>query len=197
MSTYDDLLKQYKKKAKLADQYMRRLEKLSASDKAYKGVKNYAYARARHDIETWSGKGARRFDTKAPEKLQSLRAKLRDIERFLQSPTSTKRGIDQIYNKRAQTMKERYGVSGNWEDMVKYYNRGLNEKMDKAYGSRTALRAVGRIQQNSKAIRKAMRSGSIDTYISESMSGEDKPVRDAIKGMLETYSKDLRKAGIL
>lgn len=197
MSTYDDLLKQYKRKAKLADQYMRRLEKLSASDKAYKGVINYAYARARHDIETWSGKGAKRFDTKAPKKLQSLRAKLRDIERFLQSPTSTKRGIDRIYIKRAQTMKERYGVSGNWEDMVKYYNRGLNEKMDRAYGSRTALRAVGRIQQNSKAIRKAMKSGSIDTYISENMSGEDKPVRDAIRGMLKTYSKDLRKAGIL
>lgn len=197
---YYDLLKQYKKRAKLADQYMRRLEKLAASDKKYKSITNYAYRRARHDIETWGGgKNGRppRFDTKAPGTLQGLKAKLKDIERFLTSPTATKRGIDTIYSKRAKTMSERYGTSANWEDMVKFYSRGLNDKMDGLYGSKTALRAVGRIQKNAKAIRKAIKKGELDTYITGAFGSEDKPIVDTITKMLNNYEEDLKKAGIL
>lgn len=196
---YYDLLKEYKKKAKLADQYMRRLEKLQSTDKKYKGVTNYAYRRAVYDIETWGGgKGKKaRFDTKAPETLQGLKAKMKDIKRFLESPTATKRGIDTIYANRAKTMSEQYGVSANWEDMAKYYSRGVNDKMDSLYGSKTALRAVGRIQKNAKSIRKALKKGTLDTYVNDAFGAEDLPVRNTIKEMLVKYAKDLKKAGIL
>ena len=200
MSEYEDLLKQYKRRAKLADQYMRRLEKLQASDKRYKGVTNYAYRRAIHDIETWGHwkKGGKpRFDTKPPRTLQGRRAKMKDIERFLTSPTATKRGIDTIYKKRAQTMSEKYGTSADWEDMAKYYSRGLNEKMDDLYGSKTALRAIGRVQKNAKAIRKAIKKGELDTYITGAFGSEDKPIVDTITKMLKGYEEDLKKAGIL
>lgn len=199
MSEYDDLLKQYKRRAKLADQYMRRLEKLQASDKKYKGITNYAYRRAVHDIETWGGgKGKKsRFDTKPPRTLQGLRAKMKDIERFLTSPTATKRGIDTIYSNRAKTMADEYGVSANWEDLAKYYSRGVNEKMDKLYGSKTALRAIGRIQKNAKAIRKAIKQGSVDTYINDTFDNEDIKVQQTIASMIGKYAKDLKKAGIL
>lgn len=194
--TKAELQKQYKQRAKLADQYMRRLEKLS-TEKGYENVTSFAYARAIHDIETWSGEGKRRWDTKAPKTKQGILAKLSDIERFLQSPTATKKGITEIYDKRAQTLNERYGVNAKWQDLAQYYARGINEKMDARFGSRTSLFAIGRIQQNAKAIKDMKSKKELDQFIRTTFSGEDKPVRQAIDKMLKRYSKDLEKAGIL
>lgn len=197
MSTYDDLKKQFHKRAKLADQYMRRLEKLSTEDKRYKNVLQFAYARARYDIENWSGEGAKRWDTKAPRTVQGIRAKLSDIERFLSSPTATKRGITKIYEKRAQTMHEKYGIDADWEKMAKYYSRSLNEKFDSRFGSKTSLLAVGKIQQNARNIKKKLNSSDLDKFIATEFGGEDKPVRRAIRTMIKQYSEELKEAGIL
>ena len=196
MSTYEDLKKQLHRRAKLADQYMRRLEKLS-NEKGYEHVLQFAYARARRDIRAWSGEDAKRFDTKAPRTVQGIRAKLSDIERFLSSPTATKTGIKNIYEKRAKTLSERYGVSADWQDMAKYYSRGTNEKFDNLYGSKTSLLAVGKIQKNARAVQKALKKGDLDVFVASNFSKEDEPVQNAIKEMMQLYEKDLKKAGIL
>jgi hypothetical protein len=196
MATYKELLRTYKRKAKLADDYMRRLEKLSKEDRQYRGVLQFSYARARRDIDPWSGKDAKRFDTKPPRTKQGLEAKIRDIERFLESPTSTKRGIKKYYQERAKTMSERYGVSANWEDMHNFYSRGIFEEMDRRFGSRTALVAFGKIQKNAREIKKALKESSVDKYVASEFDGEDLPVRRAIESMLSDYKGDLRKAGV-
>ena len=199
MGRYEELVTQYKKRSKLADQYLRRLEKLAAEDKRYKGVKQFAYKRAMRDIESWSGEGAKRFSRVAPRTIQGVQAKLRDIERFLQSSTATKKGITKYYESRAKTMNERYGTSLNWEDMTKYYQRGLNETMDKLYGSKTALVVVGKIQKDKKSIQKAIKAGSLDEYIDEEFKGNEVVVRNRIKKLLKSDKdrKELKKAGIL
>ena len=194
--TKSELLKLYKKRAKLADQYMRRLEKLS-NEKGYENVKQFAYARAVHDIETWSGEGKKRWDTKAPRTKQGILAKLADIERFLTSPTASKTGIKDIYEKRADTMNKRYGVDADWQKLAKYYQRGINTKFDARFGSKTSLIAIGKIQMNSKQIRKAIKSGSVDEYVASTFSAEDRPVRKAIERMLVKYEDDLKEAGLL
>ena len=197
MSTYSELVKQLHKRAKLADQYMRRLEKLSTEDKRYKSVLQFAYSRARYDIENWSGKGAKRWDVKAPRTVQGVRAKLSDIERFLSSPTATKRGITKIYEKRAKTMNEKYGTDADWEKMAKYYSRSINEKFDARFGSKTSLLAVGKIQQNARNIKKKMNSTDLDKFIVTEFGEESKPVRRAIKKMIKQYFEELKEAGIL
>ena len=194
--TKSELLKLYKQRAKLADQYMRRLEKLS-TEKGYENVKQFAYARAIHDIESWSGEGKRRWDTKAPKTKQGIQAKLADIERFLTSPTASKTGIKNIYEKRAETMNKRYGVDANWQNLAKYYQRGINKKFDAHFGSKTSLIAIGKIQMNSKQIRKAIKSGSVDEYVASTFGAEDRPVRRAIENMLVKYEDDLKEAGLL
>ena len=151
------------------------------------------------DIESWSGEGAKRFSRVAPRTIQGVQAKLRDIERFLQSSTATKKGITKYYESRAKTMNERYGTSLNWEDMTKYYQRGLNETMDKLYGSKTALVVVGKIQKDKKSIQKAIKAGSLDEYIDEEFKGNEVVVRNRIKKLLKSDKdrKELKKAGIL
>lgn len=194
--TKSELLKLYKKRAKLADQYMRRLEKLS-NEKGYENVKQFAYARAVHDIETWSGEGKRRWDTKAPKTKQGIQAKLADIERFLTAPTASKTGIKNIYEKRAETLNRKYGTNADWQSLAKYYQRGINNKFDARFGSKTSLIAIGKIQMNSKQIRKAIKGGSIDKYVASTFGSEDRPVRRAIEQMMVKYKDDLKEAGLI
>ena len=131
---------EYKKLARKADRRLRALEAY-AQEKYYKGIERYAYARAMHDIEMWSGPGSKRFDTKPPEDLKGLRAKMNDIKLFLESPTSTKRGVTEIYKKRADTINKEYGTNLTWQEIADYYTSEAHEKAAQLYGSKTELLA--------------------------------------------------------
>lgn len=131
---------EYKKLARKADRRLRAIEAYS-NDEFYRGIKKYAYARAIRDIELWSGEGSKRFDTKPPESLEGIRAKINDIKTFLEAPSSTKTGITNIYKKRAQTINERYGTKFTWQDIAKYYTSAAHEKAAEMYGSKTELLA--------------------------------------------------------
>lgn len=149
MAKYNDLLKDYRKLAKRADQRLKRLEDLSGQ-KHYKSVLKYAYARAQKDIEAWSGKGATRFNTKPPANTRALQAKINDINEFLNSVTSTKSGITQIYKKRADTLNKNNKKSGfnfKWDDLANYYESSLYKKLDKEYGSKTQLAVLNALKK--------------------------------------------------
>lgn len=129
---------EYKKLARKADARLRAIEKY-AEQKYYKGIERYAYARAIRDIELWSGSGKKRFDTKPPDSLQGIRAKINDIKTFLESPTSTKAGVTEIYKKRADVINERYGTNLTWQQIADYYTSVAHEKAAEMYGSKTEL----------------------------------------------------------
>jgi hypothetical protein len=188
---YMEALKQYRQLAKKADQRLVRLEKL-AQEENFKGVKQFAYARAQRDIRAWSGENARRFNTSPPRTLQSLKAKIADIQNFLDSKTSTRRDIITYYEKRNKTVQDRYGITGSWQQMANYYRRGINKRFDAKYGSKTALRAIGMIQQNKKQIQEDMRKKKhVDLQL------DDDVLNDAVEDMLQYHRKALRQAGIL
>ena len=85
----------YHRIAKVADQRLVRLEKLEGQE-GYGNALQWAYKRAMSDIETWSGEGASRFNTKAPANANQLKAKINDIKTFLGSESSTKSGITEV-----------------------------------------------------------------------------------------------------
>lgn len=145
MADKEELLKEYKKLAKRADQRLIRLEAL-AHEEHYHGATSYAYARAMRDIHTWSGEGANRFNTKAPESSQQLQAKINDIKQFLEADTSTKSGITKVYKRRADTTNKKYGTNFNWQDLANFYESESNKKLAKKYGSKTVVRAIGVIK---------------------------------------------------
>lgn len=178
---YNALVKEYRKLAKRADQRLVRLEELSHQE-GFKNVKSWAYHKAIRNTKYWGGEGAERFNTKPPNNMNLLKAKIRDIQEFLQSATSTKKGILQVYKKRADTINKKYGTNFTWEDLAGYFDRKSNEKLDKEYGSKTMLKAIGQIQQNEDEIIKAIQEGrKIDLKI------ENKKVENVVNNLIEEY----------
>lgn len=129
---------EYKKLARKADNRLRAIERYSEQE-YYKGIERYAYARAMRDIEIWSGSGKKRFETKPPDTLQGIRAKINDIVNFLESPTSTKKGVTEIYIKRAESINKKFGTNLTWKELADYYTSKAHTKEGSKYGSDTEL----------------------------------------------------------
>ena len=143
----ESLAHYYKRLAKVADQRLVRLEKLSQKH-GFEGASKWAYNRAQKDIARW-GEGSR-FNTKAPANTNSLKAKINDIKAFLGSATSTKAGITDVYEQRANTINQTYGTNFTWQDIAKFYGKQKNVALDAKYGSKTVAMAIGIIQQEMK-----------------------------------------------
>lgn len=151
----ESLEKYYRRLAKTADQRLVRLERASDQD-YFKTAKQWAYARAVKDIKKWIKPGAApekmRFNTAPPKDTEDLLAKINDIKTFLSSPTSTKKGITEVYKKRADTINKRYGTKFTWQQLAKYYSSGQAEIWDAKFGSKTALRTIAQLQKNKKKL---------------------------------------------
>lgn len=143
----------YMMMAHKADAKLRNLEALS-HEEHYKGVLNFAYARAQKDIAKWDGQDYNsnskygRFERRPPETLAQLYAKMNDIERFMGSQTSSKRGITQMYKKRADTMNKKFSTEAGgkeltWQEVANYFEREYNSKLDGKVGSGSVFVALG------------------------------------------------------
>ena len=143
----------YRRLAKSADQRLVRLEKYS-NDKYFKVATDWAYSSAMRDIHTWNGQTATRFNTAPPSDPEKLIAKINDIKKFLSSPTSTKSGIKNTYIKKANTINKKYKTNFTWDQLAAYYDKKINEKWDAKFGSKTALLAIGRINEKANELGK-------------------------------------------
>ena len=161
---YASMYADFRQQAKIADQKMRRLEKLSTQEN-YKGVLQYAYARAKRDIKEQTGKDTKkmRFSANIPTTLKGLASYSKDVERFNRSESSTKQGITNIYKRRAETVNIKYGrVAGakslkakklagwkdlTWQDLANYYEKEKNTKLDSKLGSSTQMKVLGRFKR--------------------------------------------------
>ena len=204
LSYYKDF---YKAIAKTADARLLQLERLSQKE-GYENIKEWAYKLAMYDIHSQFGPDAKRFNRKLPDDLRTVYKDIRNVLRFLEEPTSSKQGIQEIYQKRAQTLKSRYGVQVNWQSIAGLFESRLYEKTDSKYGSKTALKAIGIIQKNTAAILKALDEGkSISVRLGnkfevvdddgkhvEIISDEnyDKAVERTINNYLHYYKKDVK-----
>ena len=154
---YNELVKVYRTLAKSADQRLVRLEAYQ-HDKDFKTATQWAYARAMHDIEQWSGSEAKRFNTAPPASKVDLISKIQDIKHFLESPTSTKKGIVDVYKKRADTLNRTMRKDNpdwtnlTWKDMAQYFDSALNDKLDQEYGSKTKMKVFASLKKNRKEI---------------------------------------------
>lgn len=171
MASYDvgqkpgeTLEKYYRRLAKTADQRLVRLEKYEQQT-YFKTATKWAYAKAVRDIKKWMPKDAKvteyRFNIKPPDKTEDLLAKINDIKTFLESPTSTKKGITEVYKKRADTVNKKYGTNFTWQQLAKYYDSGMAEVWDAKFGSDTALRTIGQLQKHTEQITAAIKKADL------------------------------------
>lgn len=183
-----ELVKTYYHQAKIADQKLRRLESYS-HDKYYKDIKRYAYVKAQEDIKIWSGGAATRFSTKPPKSLSDIRAKINDINRFLQSPTSSKKGVTDIYKKRTDTINKKYGTNLTWQQLSKYFESGQADKLGMAFGSETAIKIIGSVNKLAKKTKNIINDiKNVDEKIQFS---EDEVLEKQIEKAINQYGKDL------
>lgn len=197
----------YKAIAKAADQRLVNLERLSRKE-GYEHVLEWSYRLAMHDIKQEWGSKAKRFNRKLPDDLRTIYKDINKVLQFMESPTSSKQGIDEVYLKRAQTITDRYGVKVNWQNIASLFESKLYTKTDEKKGSKTVLKAIGFIQRNTKSILKALDEGkSISVRLGakfdvendekkhlELISSEDydREVEKVINLYLQYYKKDVK-----
>lgn len=188
---YDELVKIYRTLAKSADQRLVRLESYQ-HDKDYGVATKWAYARAMHDINQWSGQEANRFNTAPPASKTDLLSKIQDIKHFLESPTSTKKGITEVYKKRADTINKNMRKNNpdwkdlTWKDLAQYFDSAMNDKLDKQYGSKTALKVYSAMRKNKNEIIKDIKEKK-DIHIKVS----DDVLQDTLDNVLQKYPKEV------
>lgn len=207
---YKELLKEYKRLAKKADQRLVRIEKEAASGGKYASMINFAYKKAQLDIRKWSGEGSKRFNVRAPTSTVSLKAKIKDIETFLKAPSSTIKptkenaiyndegkiiggGMQLTFDKRAQTLNEKYGkyldTPFTWENVGDFFESALWKKMDKKYAdSGTTLKAIGMIKRNARQVAQEINEGK-----PSHIHVDDMILEKRVNHLLRYYKKDLSK----
>ena len=163
----------YRRLAKTADQRLVRLERYGEED-FFHTAKQWAYARAVQDIKKWRQPGEKvdmfRFNTKPPKDTEDLLAKINDIKTFLEAPTSTKKGITDVYKKRADTINKKYGTKFTWQSLAKFYTSGEAELWEAKFGSKTALKTIGIIQnKKDKIMRKIINATQKDIRVNDSV----------------------------
>ena len=202
---YESYLKEYNKLAKKADRRMRELERFSRDPK-FESLLNYAYRSAVKDIASWTPPGKKRdalyqldkntlinasskprWQRNTPTDTNSLKAKIKDIEKFLKKPTSTMTGTVKIYKKRTETINKRYGTKFTWEQLADYFETGLADKASDKYGSKTVLMAIGVIQKNKTEVLDKIKEKS-EAHIQV----KNVAVEKAVNGMLSEYGLELQ-----
>ena len=197
----------YKQIAKTADARLLALERLSKKS-GYENVLEWSYRLAMYDIHAAFGEKAKRFDRKLPDDLRSVYKDIRNVLKFLDEPTSSKQGIDEVYMQRAQTIQDRYNLKVNWQNIAGLFESRLYQKTDAKYGSKTALKAIGFIQRNTDTILKALQENkSISVRLGakfdvtdenkkhlELISSEnyDAALEKTINNYLQYYKKDVK-----
>lgn len=141
----------YRQLAKKADQRLVRLEALSYEEH-FHGVLELAYKRAIRDIKVWGGD--KRFNTAPPITLTEIKAKIADIQEFVEKPTSTKSQIQKIYSKMASTINKKYareyGMSFTWQELANFYESDAAKRDDIKKASKTVVRALAVIKKMGK-----------------------------------------------
>lgn len=140
--TSSKLYKEYKRLADRADKRLLRLERLEKEHPdLYKNVTSFAYAKAERAIEHWDGKkfDKPRFARKTPATDEELAMKIKDIQEFLDMTTSTKKGVDTVYKKRADTLNKKYSelfemeIKFTWQEWARFGIRGHWDRTDNQF----------------------------------------------------------------
>lgn len=146
----EEIEKEYNRLAKKADARLRALESYQW-DKNFKTATKWAYAKAMRDIKSWGGN--KRFQTSVKKLSDTeLQMKIKDIETFLESPTSTKRGILRVYKKRVDSLNKKLNTNYTWQEFADFIQSDTYKKIDELYGSNTVFSVVSKTKKLNKKI---------------------------------------------
>lgn len=153
-------LKEFKKLAKRADERLRQIKDNYSKRKGFENMINWAYKKAMRDIKHWSGNDATTFNQGASKlSLNQLRAKKHDVEEFLNAPTSKISSTVDLYQRRADTINERYGTNFSWEELGTVFEDKENNTFYQK-GGISYVEAVGYMKDNEEALLQSLEDNS-------------------------------------
>lgn len=83
----------------------------------------------------------------------NMRAEVKAMKEILQQKTSTVAGWKQIISKRQKTLKHKYGLEfRNNDEMVAFYKSYAFELLSRLYGSKQAVKMIGKALSEGKTI---------------------------------------------
>ena len=153
-------LKEFQKLAKRADERLRQIKDNYSKRKGFENMINWAYKKAMRDIRHWSGNDATTFNQGASKlSLNQLRAKKHDVEEFLNAPTSKISSTVDLYQRRADTINERYGTNFSWEELGTVFEDKENNDFYQK-GGISYVEAVGYMKDNEEALLQSLEDNS-------------------------------------
>lgn len=175
-----DVSSQYKRLVHNVNLRIDKLRELS-KEEGFKGITKWSmqklqYEAGLHGYLTEKG----RISSVVPTSKREFNKRLKELQTFLTAPTSTRAGIMEIYQKRADTINKRYGTNFDWQDLGKYFESGLSEKYDTKYGSKTALKSIGQIQKNAEQIKK-----QVEQHKKKMIIAEDSELQSTVDELLK------------
>ena len=145
-------LAQYKRDVDIANKRLKRIEKY-AERQGFENIKEFAYKSAKLDIRHIYGVDQSKFSKKTKDlSYAEFKQRQSAVERFLSAKSSTFKGIESTYRKRADTLNKKYKWGLNWQDLALMFESSAYKKLSSKYGYETAFRTIGRIMKNRQKI---------------------------------------------
>lgn len=143
----EKLLNEYRVLRNRANTRLRALEKL-AQNPEYENVLKYAYRVAERDIKELGIGDVTKVRFKTPTNTNKLEAAIRRVEKFLDSPTSTKTNIDKVYSESAKNLNVKFGTNFTWQEMKIYLDSINWDEKKKEVGSDRLIAAIRTLKSN-------------------------------------------------
>ena len=171
-----------------ANMMLTNLEQLAKTEE-YAGIEQFAYRNAMQAIKEIRGTGYKRFNM--PKNTHQLEKTKRALEKFLDSPTSSKAGIKALYEKNAEWFNQQIGSNYSWQKMGSFLQAAEFEDLKADYFSKTAIMIVTQLYKHR---RKTGKKKFIQMLEKHEISELDEVDQDTLAEFVKTRIKwtDLR-----
>lgn len=177
-------VQEYVRAANKINRQMRRLVEQSHKSQKYAPITDYAYRVVQTKLKGLfgykeTGEQYTRFPTSKkmlPKTLPEFRAAMNAINEFYKMPTSTIKGVQSVYEKRAKTLSkmastENGGVEITWQDFAKVFETGLYETLAGVFGNYSAFKMIGRIEKDRAKLLEDIKAGKALEFNRQSSYG--------------------------
>lgn len=166
------------------------LHETRRDDEYFRGILNFKYKKTISDMQTRLGFTS--FERK-PKTEQQARAMMAIAQDFILSPSSSRKGILDVYKRRVDTINNKFGTSFTWKDFAKLALTDEFKELinDEKYSSDSIIIALGELvkSKDPKKTIEAIKSGADKTILSDDPRSEviEKAIKEGIFDRIVNY----------